>query len=83
MTKSSTNRLLIKFRDSGAINRLTGSVGARSTRTVFDLVNDLVQSQYAADSQNGPRIIDNQLRCYDISTVSSLNWIAAFYWNAV
>jgi len=47
MDKSSINRLLKKFRDTGAVNRLIGSSRPRSARTEenVDLVNDLVVSQ--------------------------------------
>ena len=56
-TKSGINRLLKKLRDTGTVNRLTGSGRPRSARTEenVDLVNDLVLSRrYTADSQNGP-----------------------------
>jgi len=33
MTKSSINRLLIKFRDTGTVSTLTGSSGPWSART--------------------------------------------------
>jgi len=46
-TKSSINRMLKKFGDTGTVNRLTGSGRPRSARTKenVDLVNDLVLSQ--------------------------------------
>jgi len=42
--KSCINRLLKKFRDTGTVNRLTGSGRPRSVRTEenADLINDLV-----------------------------------------
>jgi len=45
--KISINRLLKKFGDTNAVNRLTDSGGPRSTRSKenVDLVNDLVLSQ--------------------------------------
>jgi len=47
LTRSSINRLLKKFRDTGTVNRLTGSGRPRSARTEenVDLVNDVVLSQ--------------------------------------
>jgi len=57
--KTSNSRLLIKFRDTGAVNRLKGSGARRSASTEEndDLVNDLVLSQkdtpQQANSQNG------------------------------
>jgi len=46
-TAGSIKGLLMKFRDTGAVNRLTGSGGPRSARTEenVDLANDLVVSQ--------------------------------------
>jgi len=46
MTTSSINRLLIKVRDIGAVNRLAGSGWPRTALTEenVDLVNDLVLS---------------------------------------
>jgi len=43
----SIDRLLIKFRDTGAMNRLTGSGAPRSagTKENVDLVNDVDVSQ--------------------------------------
>jgi len=45
--KSSINRLLKKFGDTGAVNRLTDSNGPRSTCSEenVDLVNDLVLTE--------------------------------------
>jgi len=46
-TKSSINRLLKKFRDTGTVNRRQGSDRPRSARTDknIDQVNDMVLSQ--------------------------------------
>jgi len=60
-TKSSINRLLKKFGDTGAVNRLTGSGRPRSTCTkeTVDLVNDLVLSQ--ADTLQTHRTVRENL----------------------
>jgi len=52
------------------------------TKENVDLVNNLALSQdrHALDSQNGPCNLDNQLRSYEIITMSS---VAAFYWITV
>jgi len=82
-TKNSINRLLIRFRDTGAVNRLAGSGGPWSValkKMLTWLRSGYESRRYAKDSQNGPWNIDNQLSCYEITTMIL---VAAFYLNTV
>jgi len=78
-TKISINRLLIKFEDAGAENRLTGSGRPRSTHTEenVDLVNDLIVSQENT-LQTHRTVREILVISWDVTTMSL---VVVFYWN--